>query len=157
MTTIAWDGETIAADSQDTYNDMKTLSSQKLFRIDWDDGTADILATAGHGSAGMVFIEWYEGNPELDIDPQEYKLAINDTNLVDWDDDFHILVWNDDGLFEVDRYYKMSKVDEPFFAVGSGACAALGAMHMGATAKEAVEIAKKIDLYTGGKVKTLTL
>jgi hypothetical protein len=139
MTTIAWDGETIAADSQDNYTDFKTLSSQKLFRFG-----EEIIATAGHGTTGMLFIDWYEGDQ-------------GEVPRIDADDDFDILVWNKDGLFNVDRYFRLMRVSEPFFAIGCGACVALGAMHMGANAKQAVEVAKKVDLYTGGKVKVMTL
>ena len=41
----------------------------------------------------------------------------------------------------------------PFFAVGSGASAALGAMYAGATAEEAVRIAAKVDPYTGSDIR----
>lgn len=43
------------------------------------------------------------------------------------------------------------------FATGSGRDFALAAMDMGATAKEAVEIAAKRDVYTGGTIRTLTI
>lgn len=40
------------------------------------------------------------------------------------------------------------------FAIGSGSDHAITAMDMGASAKEAVKIAAKRDVYTGGKIKT---
>ena len=156
MTTIAYRDDTLAADSQDTYDDIKTMSSQKLFKIERDD-EIEIVATAGHGITGMLFIDWYSGDEDEGREACEPKLQLNDTNLIDWDDNFHILVLNSEGLFEVDRYFKLLEITEPFFAIGSGAAVAMGAMHMGATAKEAVEVAKKVDLYTGGKVRTMSL
>lgn len=41
----------------------------------------------------------------------------------------------------------------PFFAVGSGSAAALGAVHAGATVRQAVRIASKIDPGTGHDVR----
>ena len=40
------------------------------------------------------------------------------------------------------------------YAAGSGGAFAYGAMDMGATAKQAVQMAAKRDVYTGGKIKT---
>jgi hypothetical protein len=46
-------------------------------------------------------------------------------------------------------------VNAPFFAFGSGAHIALGAMAMGATAYKAVKIASIYDVATGGEIKVL--
>lgn len=46
---------------------------------------------------------------------------------------------------------------ERSFAIGSGRDFALAAMDMGATAKEAVEVAAKRDVYTGGTIRTLVI
>ena len=42
------------------------------------------------------------------------------------------------------------------FAVGSGGAYAMGAMHFGATAIEAVEVACKLDIYSGGEISRWT-
>lgn len=47
-------------------------------------------------------------------------------------------------------------VERPF-AIGSGRDFALAAMDMGATAKEAVEMAAKRDVYTGGTIRTVII
>lgn len=44
-----------------------------------------------------------------------------------------------------------------FFATGTGADYAKGAMMMGASAKQAVKIAKRLDVWSDGKVRTLRL
>jgi len=44
-----------------------------------------------------------------------------------------------------------------FFAVGSGAYIALGAMESGVSVKRAVEVAIKYDLYCGGKVNYIKI
>lgn len=48
-------------------------------------------------------------------------------------------------------------VKEPFYTLGSGYQLALGALAMGASAKEAVEVAARFDTMTGGKITVLSL
>ena len=56
--------------------------------------------------------------------------------------------------FETDGLW-FEPADVPFLALGSGAKAALGALHMGADAVRAVEIACLTDAYTGGPIVTM--
>jgi ATP-dependent protease HslVU (ClpYQ) peptidase subunit len=145
MTTIAYRDGIIAADSQVTHeaagdksgagshkHTCQKLYTKKAF------GYHAVIATAGESAPGMLFVDWYgkKGKP-----PE----VLHDT-------DFTCLVLDEDGLWEFNSFCRAEKIEEPFYAIGSGAKAALGAMHMGASAIEAVEIAKKIDPYTGGKV-----
>ena len=44
-----------------------------------------------------------------------------------------------------------------YAAIGSGSDFATTAMHLGRTAKQAVEVATELDLYTGGNVKEMTV
>ncbi len=48
-------------------------------------------------------------------------------------------------------------VQGPFLTLGSGGNIATGAMHMGATAEQAVHAAMVWDAGTGGRVQTLTI
>ena len=54
---------------------------------------------------------------------------------------------------ELDKWLYM---DVPFAAVGSGSPAALGALHAGASPKEAVQAAMKVDPFTGLGIKQLS-
>lgn len=45
----------------------------------------------------------------------------------------------------------------PYYAIGSGAQAALGALFMGASAADAVKAAMSVDCWTGGEVFTQTV
>lgn len=151
MTTIAWDGKTIAADSQVTYESeagghRKHRCGTKLFRKTvLLDGDAEevIIATQGDASAANLFVQWFDGThkdaPEI--------FAYNPP-------DFTCLVWFRHGIYEYDAYCIGEKVVEPFYAIGSGAKAALGAMHMGADALRAVQIAALVDPYTAGPYQT---
>ena len=82
-----------------------------------------------------------------------------------WKPNFGLLVWDGERL----DYYGSTFIPAPvspvkptrgfnydlFFAVGSGAEAALGAMHMGATAEEAVRVAMRVNVGVWGDVETL--
>ena len=46
-------------------------------------------------------------------------------------------------------------VTRSFYAIGSGAHFALGALHRGRTAEEAVRVAEVFDQYTGGPVEVV--
>lgn len=54
-----------------------------------------------------------------------------------------------------DGFWKSPLIGDKPYAIGSGGVHALTAMDMGATAAEAVEMAKKRDTCTGGLVRTL--
>lgn len=49
------------------------------------------------------------------------------------------------------------KISSAFYAIGSGAMAALGALHMGASPEEAVRIAALVSPTTGGPIEVLHL
>ena len=149
MTTIAYDSKTgeIAADSQETGGNGEKYNCQKLYRI----GDA-IVATAGGTYAGMKLIEFmdeYDGEPEWGEAP--------DLTNLDLDEDFECLVIRGDGTcYMINRLFAPAdQSGNRFITLGSGGKAARGAMMAGASPKEAVEIAKKIDTYTGGKVHVM--
>lgn len=75
----------------------------------------------------------------------------------DWKDDARALLAKPDGsLYEL-QTVGMRKINTPFAVIGSGIPPALGALHMGATARQAVEIAMLVDPYTGGEIDELRL
>lgn len=59
-------------------------------------------------------------------------------------------------IYDIGADFSVSPV-EGFAAIGSGARFAITAMHLGKSAKQAVEIATELDLYTGGNVKEMTV
>ncbi len=153
MTTITYRNGVLAADSRVTVDSeaggSRNFICEKLFRksIPGPDGTAEevILATAGDSSSGMVFVDWYgSGQPPPEL-------------LVTGEADFTVLILKRDGLYEVDAWCRPIKILDEFYAVGSGTKAALGAMHMGASAQRAVEIACRIDPYSAPPIITMRL
>jgi ATP-dependent protease HslVU (ClpYQ) peptidase subunit len=53
-------------------------------------------------------------------------------------------------VFDIDHELSVSKNQSGIYAVGSGAAYALGALHAGADAYEAMEIASKLTAFTSG-------
>jgi len=94
-----------------------------------------IISTAGTADIGTDFIEWLKGGDE----PETL-------------DDMDAIVLTPQGIFVYAETIIPVQLEQDFYAIGSGAHAALGAMFCGKNPVEAVEIAAKIDPYTGGVV-----
>jgi len=151
MTTIAYRDGILAADSRVTHGEdgsARTHTCKKLFRKTITQGKKTfevVIATAGESSPGMVFVDWYgTGKPIPDI-------------FLHLGGDFTCLVLTPQGLFEYDVYCRAEEVLDDFYAIGSGAKVALGAMACGKSAIEAVRIAARYDPYTGGRIVSETL
>lgn len=127
MTTIAWDGKTLASDSQMTGSYIEQKNVSKIIRKG-----GDYYGIAGRLSEGKSFVEG-----EID------KLS----------DETELLIVNAKGKC----VWKGRHASEPMpdkTAIGSGANFAMGAMLAGASAVEAVKIASKLDISTGGKIQS---
>lgn len=124
-------------DQDDTY-----YEGPKLFRKDIG-GNSAIIGTSGSHILGEVFIKWYGTKKKK---PNFGPKA-----------DFEALVVTKDGLYHYDEDLSGGKVNREWFAIGSGSFAALGALYAGKTPEEAVEIATKIDPYSGLPIQILKL
>lgn len=132
MTTIAYDGKTLAADSRATSSGMP-YKVVKIFTL------ADGSLFAGSGDYGQIIAvkEWLENT-----DSQKPNAA----------DFAGLLVTSDGVLFRIEETLGRLPVHEAFHAIGSGRDFAMAAMHCGRTAREAIEIASLYDVFTGGEV-----
>lgn len=154
MTTICYKDGIVAADScvslQTEAGGSRKFQCEKIFRkiCKGKDGKKypAIVALAGESSPGMVFLDWLGSGKEP---PRQL--------LIDASADFTALILTPQGLFEADAYCRLDKIIDPFYAIGSGAKAALGAMHAGATARAAVAIACKIDPYSAPPILFMSL
>jgi ATP-dependent protease HslVU (ClpYQ) peptidase subunit len=146
MTTIAVRNGFMAADSQesDEGNSVKRpckkiYEKQITYRgVKW----RVLIGTAGATYTGMVFVDWYDGNPNKRI-PYQFE-------NVDYMEDFECLILHPAGVFTVNRMCRPILSETADAAVGSGSKAAMAVMmhdHK-ASAKRAVEVACKIDAYT---------
>jgi len=124
----------MAADSQATVGQFKFLNVVKIFKEE-----NYIMAFCGAIDEGQLF------KSVLDEELKAKDCRISKG--------FGALVWWNDGSFE--EYYD-SLVGIPFqgkfTAMGSGLEIAMAAMECGKSASEAVAIAKKYDITTGGKI-----
>lgn len=142
MTVIAWDGKTLAADKQSTLYGYGSKVT-KIFRV----GDA-LVALSGNGPHAVALLEWYKAGAEWHKHPKPATP----------DDSGNIVVIDANGVREyvgTTGYY--SKNESNFVAYGCGRDYALAAMHLGKTAKEAVEVACALDTQCGMGVDVLEL
>jgi len=104
-----------------------------------------IIGTAGETGPGLIFLDWYGSGKDAPL------------KLIDGDADFTCLVLTNEGLFEYDKWCRGEEVLDKFYAIGSGRKAAMGAMHAGAEAKHAVQIACLVDPFTAPPVVSMSL
>lgn len=137
MTTIAWDGEMIAADSL-ARSSQFDRHVNKIFTIkpglyfagcgDWQ----DCLAVAKYLSDPM------NKEPELE-------------------DDFKGIIIEDGICYTVESKLIKDQVKEKHYSIGSGASHAIVAMFLGQTAGEALHTTMKFDADTGGTIQWINV
>lgn len=133
MTTIAWDGKTLAVDSQGTSDGARVENILKLFSVD------DMaIASTGDYQDSEVIWEWFKHH-EADATPPTVE-----SNTAG-------IFIKDGQAYEFYDKLRLCKVEAPQ-ASGSGWKWAMAAMDHGLNAKEAVEYASTRDIYTGGTV-----
>lgn len=150
MTVIAYRARVLAADSRVTVESeaggIRYFRCEKLYRR----GDA-VIATAGD-TGSNAFVEWYAEGAKKSERPEI---------LVHGDADFTCLVLTRQGLFEFNKWCTPERVimprSAPFYAIGCGAKAALGAMHMGASAVTACRVACRVDPLCDPPIVSMTL
>lgn len=130
MTVIAYDGKILAADKQATYGSTM-FPVKKIFRLG-----DELLAGAGDWSECNTFAKWYVDGCPLDKKP-DFKNGVS------------MLLIKNGEIWKYEDELVPFKIDMPFWALGSGADFAMGAMAAGKNAVEAVEIACKFDKDSG--------
>lgn len=129
MSTIVCSRKAMAADSMVT-DGHTSIYALKIWRV--EDG---LLGVAGQYDQCILFKNWLQGRcsdaPDMeDVD----ALYCDGKDIICWSGSIVPMF-----------------VQDKFTAIGSGATAALGALHMGASLKDAIRVAKKVDLFTGGR------
>lgn len=137
MTTIAFDGKTLAADRQMSSDGALYCHVQKIHAV-----PGGFIAGCGHFAQVHKFIKWhlsgYKGDaPALD---NFSGIVIVNGKVALWEGDAEVP-------------YEPSQVH----AIGSGATWALAALDFGKTAEEAVAYAATRDNGTGGGVDAVTI
>ncbi len=142
MTTIAWDGRTLAADRQSSNDGCRMGQATKLRRM--ADGR--LVAAAGAATRCTLYLTWLEDQSQ----PRPPWQDDTETSV-------HALEVLLDGTVLRHEEHGAYALDAPHIALGSGAPYALAAMACGRDAADAVRIASQFDVWTGGEPDLLVL
>lgn len=143
MTTIVCDRYQMSGDSRLTGDDCTRATVRKVFRV----RGVGVVGVAGTYDECMAVVAGLKSIQHRAPTDAIYWSRSYDVSLL-------ILAASGIWCAEGRRPYR---VNDKFCAIGSGAQAALAAMHCGKTTAEAVRIAARIDPGTGGRAITLKL
>jgi hypothetical protein len=146
MTTIAFDGEVMAADMLATDNwGLKDNVSKLLIGKNFVAGGAGDRSKILHWWSSVKSLSFEE---ILNYGYPDYDSEKNDPSI--------LIAYLNGGVYKHagGLFMPCSRV---FHAVGSGRDYALAAMYLGRSAKESVEIAMIFDNNTGGQIETYRL
>lgn len=139
MTTVVVRDGVMAADSLATLGGDWRLPGKETKIRRLRDGS--LVGMAGDTALVNALLDW-EDNPTF-FDAPEAK------------ENCEVLILAPDGTIWTRYSPSMSKhrIHAPFYAIGSGRVPALAALHMGASAERAVEVAIELDTGSGGPVQ----
>lgn len=132
MTTIACTPRHMASDS--LLLDDTIAHTRKMWRCN-----GGILGAAGSGGVGYRLAMYLNGTGKAPQMDEEAALWIDGKAIWLFDESVHPY-----------------PISDPFAALGTGTMAALAAMHLGQTPRQAVKVASKVDPNTGGKINWMT-
>jgi ATP-dependent protease HslVU (ClpYQ) peptidase subunit len=142
MTIICWDGKTLAADKRSVNNGMQS-TVRKIFKL--QDGR--LFGACGEASFCMAMLKWVKDGEKESEFPSDQR-----------GDNWQLCCIVDSlGIGYYEKTPILLRREDLFTAFGSGRDYAIAAMHLGKTAKEAVEIANLFDVHCGNGVDELTL
>lgn len=154
MTTVAVRGNVMASDAQITMGDMIiNTTTQKIFPVG-----GCLVGISGGLCSAMEFIEWFGAKMEAQLAQEDYPYVtvMPPEDLLD--PAFHCIVLYPDGsIFEFFSCKDVIEHKEGYYAVGSGMPYALSVMDNGGSAEEAIRVAIKRDVSSGGEVNVVTL
>ncbi len=139
MTTVAWDGKTLAADTRCTSSGLPYRVNKCCRLI-----SGALFAGAGTMSAYEAVRMWLDNS----------GIGARPDNLKDFTG---LLIDHESRIWLMDETAKRYEIFAPFFAIGSGRDFAIAAMALGKSAAQAVELASRFDIWTGGPITELTL
>jgi len=152
MTTIVFANNELSGDGRCTIGD--TILSDDVVKV--YNINNRLVGFAGRYASGLKFLEWFEEFDNAnEVQQQVPFVSVNIPELME-DEDFTGIVAYPEGyvmLFEGGKAFYEVKAP---YAIGSGSDIALGALDQGATAEEAVRIACKRNVMSGGLVTTVT-
>lgn len=136
MTTVIATRKGMAADKRGTGTAIFKLT--KAFRVN-----GNLIGFCGNVENGLRFIDWRRSlgtRPEFSTDTDFEAIEVSPEGLIYWGSELTPVAIEDD-----------------FYAIGTGAQFALGALAMGASIHKAIQIAHRWDENTGPDVQILYL
>lgn len=166
MTTIlgvqSKNGFTIAADSQVTADDRAYIHNSMPKIVEVGDY---VIAGAGNSRyCDVVLFGWeppkYDGTAEYKFIvstfiPELKKVHEGTGYTLKDDDTFSFLVGLNGRLFQVSEDYSVILTNTNVYGIGSGSSYAIGAYLATGSINTAMNIAKKLDINTGGKIQII--
>lgn len=143
MTTIAYAKGIMAADTQMTFGDATKARVSKINRL--SDGS--LFAYAGSQFQGVRLKEWARGG----FDPEKRPKFGPKTDIE------ALLIKPDGTIWYYDGSTIPEKLEDKFYAIGSGGAFALGALASGKSAVQAVRIAARYDSTTSEPIDKMEL
>ena len=138
MTTIAYDGKSIACDSRATCGEY--ISPQHQNKAFYDVGPFRCVMFCGDVAGFIPMHDWLRKGAKPKDYPHVETVAVCVYGK-------KVTVYGDAWPFVADK----------LSAFGSGGDVALGALHAGADARTAIRIAAKLDPHTGGKIQVFKI
>jgi len=138
VTTIAWDGKTLAADTLGAIGECLRVCYTKIFRL--DDGR--LFGGAGNYEDVLAVRDWL--NKDSEKKPRVTGFAA-------------ILIGRDGTCARLEDRLVPLPIVERWHACGSGRDFAIAAMVCGLSAEKAVDLAMQLDVWSGGTIDALTL
>lgn len=135
MTTIAWDGTTLAAD-RCSWSGGARRQVRKVFKLKAHDGRRFLVAFAGNGTFALAVLGWMRGEQPRPV-PRDY---LRDDELCN---QCALVIDEKHRVWQLGNDLVYGQMRERVYAFGGGQDFAWGAVEAGATAKRAVEIAIK--------------
>jgi 20S proteasome alpha/beta subunit len=152
MTTIAYKDGLLAADTRVTARATHSGTWSKITELK----NGAILACSG----ATRFQRWLGralqelGNFDIE-DGMHFDLDCPSEAIAKDEPDCSVMLIRHDGAhFELDGWIAF-RLDAPFYAIGSGAQFAMGAMAAGVDARKAVQLASSIDLCSGDGIEEI--
>jgi hypothetical protein len=143
LTIIAYDGKSMAADKRNCAGSGH-LTTTKLVRLH-----GGVLAGCGNTSQILEMIHWIKKGAKVGTFPHRQR---------DPDTSCSILLVNAQGaILQYESTPHPIEVENPFWAIGSGSHYAMAAMHLGRSARQAVEVACALDPGCGDGVDEIIL
>lgn len=157
MTTIAWDGDILAADSYLSKGSLVLSTCKKLFRMK----SGALIGTAGDGDHRKLLKMLNNVRVEKDFPSHDILKE------VEQDIEFLIILPNKQ-VFDLaldppkkgaddDWIVNLDEIEGGYAAIGSGRYSAITALDLGFTAREAVEAGIRRDIYSGPPIRTMRL